>query len=328
MNIKKGTITTDRFLVPYRLYGQGAQLIVCVNAVQQTMAAWRSVIGYFAGSYRLLLFDFPGQGRGQILSGPAEVSLDEQVQVLHRVVLEQNFRGKCHVVGASWGSIIVAVFAARFPALVDKIILASFGVKTNERLLGIIGAAQGLHDGGEIDKVAALIINTFGRHLSETFKKKLSDQFGSISKNQFLTLYEHGRALQRTQRLEDVVDLSSIKADTMIINGVKDEILNVDDIYTAAAQIPRCRIEIVAGVGHFLHNENDNVLPIYRRFLATRSRSPAMRRDRKCKARTGVAAVGGNNRRAKSDRANRASNLAATTVADPGATTASYYKGK
>jgi pimeloyl-ACP methyl ester carboxylesterase len=219
--------------------------------------------------------------------------LDEQVQVLHRVLLEQNVRRKCHVVGASWGSIVVAVFAARFPELVDKIILASFGVRTNEQLLDIIGAAQRLHDAGEIDKVAELIIRTFGRHLSETFKKRLSDQFGSMSKDQFLTLYEHGRALQRIRRLEEVVELSSIEADTMIINGAKDEILNVAEIYAAAGQIPRCRIEIVAGVGHFLHNENDKVLPIYQRFLATTSRSPSMRRDRKCKAGTRASTVGG-----------------------------------
>jgi hypothetical protein len=82
MNVKKGTITTDRFLIPYRVYGQGEQFMVCVNAVQQTMAAWRSVIGYFAERWRLLLFDFPGQGRGRILSGATEVSLDEQIQVL------------------------------------------------------------------------------------------------------------------------------------------------------------------------------------------------------------------------------------------------------
>jgi pimeloyl-ACP methyl ester carboxylesterase len=286
MNTKKGIITTDRFRVPYRVYGEGARLMVCVNAVQQTMAAWRSVIGYFGGDYRLLLFDFPGQGRGRILSGPAEVSLDEQVQVLHRVLLEQNFRGKCHVVGASWGSIVVAVFAARFPQLVDKIILASFGVKTNEKLLNIIGAAQRLHDTGEIDKVAELIISTFGRHLSETFKKRLSDQFGNISKDQFLTLYEHGRALQRIRRLEEVVDLSSISANTLIINGAKDEILDVAEVCAAARQIARCRIRIVPGVGHFLHNENEAVLPIYKKFLASHARSGSKNRLKPSKGMT------------------------------------------
>jgi hypothetical protein len=67
MNVKKGVINSDRFLVPYRVYGRGDQFLVCVNAAQQTMAAWRSVVGYFSETYRLLLFDFPGQGRAQIL---------------------------------------------------------------------------------------------------------------------------------------------------------------------------------------------------------------------------------------------------------------------
>jgi hypothetical protein len=43
-------------------------------------------------------------------------------------------------------------------------------------------------------------------------------------------LYEHGNALQAIQRLDEVVDLRRIKADTVIINGEKDEILDVADI--------------------------------------------------------------------------------------------------
>lgn len=256
------------------------------------MAAWRSVVGYFSETYRLLLFDFPGQGRAQILSGSANVSLNEQIQVLHQVLLEQNPPGKSHVVGASWGSIIVAVFAARFPELVDKIILASFGIRTNQKLLELIGAGQRVHDEGQVEKVAELIIKTFGQHLNETFKKRLYDQFRSISKEQFVTFYEHGKSLQAIQRLEDVVDLRLIKAESLIINGENDDILDPADLKVASAQIVRCQIKIVPGVGHFLQNENDDVLPIYRRFLALPFQSRSQDTKEKSKPFAGAAAVG------------------------------------
>ena len=62
--VGKGEVKLGRFLVPYRLYGTGGRFMVCVNAAQQPMAAWRPVVSYFLKDYRLLLFDFPGQGGG------------------------------------------------------------------------------------------------------------------------------------------------------------------------------------------------------------------------------------------------------------------------
>ena len=111
MNKIRGEITVGRFQIPYRLFGRGSRFLVCVNGAQQTMAAWRPVVTYFSEDYRLLLFDFPGQGRAQIISGSAVVSLDEQVEVLHQVLAAQNVPEKSIVAGASWGGVVVAAFA-------------------------------------------------------------------------------------------------------------------------------------------------------------------------------------------------------------------------
>ena len=151
MKIRKGQLKVDRFLVPFRTYGNASQFIVCVNGAQQTMASWKSVVSYFSKDYSLALFDFPGQGRAQTLSGPTAVSLDEQVMVLRQVLLAQNAPGKVNVVGASWGGIVVAVFAARHPELVDKIILASFGVMVSEKMLKVIRKGKELFENGKGD---------------------------------------------------------------------------------------------------------------------------------------------------------------------------------
>jgi hypothetical protein len=47
-----------------------------------------------------------------------------------------------------------------------------------------------------------------------------------------------------------------------------DTVMDLDDITLAAAQIANCLVKIVPGVGHFLHNESDDVLSIYRTFLS------------------------------------------------------------
>ena len=267
MNITRGEITVGRFLIPYRLFGQGSRFLVCVNGAQQTMAAWRPVVTYFSTDYRLLLFDFPGQGRAQIISGSAVVTLDEQVEVLHQVLSAQNAPEKSIVAGASWGGVVVAAFAARFPHLVDKIILASFGIRVNEKLVQAIKDGQRLNGTATGEQVAGVIIKYFGQHLNESFKKKMYDQFKNIKKEQLENFHAHGQLLEATMHINEVVDLRSIKAQTLIINGEMDTVMDIEDITLAAAQIPNCVVKIVPGVGHFLHNESDAVLGIYRAFL-------------------------------------------------------------
>jgi pimeloyl-ACP methyl ester carboxylesterase len=242
--------------------------MVCVNAAQQSMAAWRPVVTYFSKDYRLLLFDFPGQGRAQIISGSTVVTLDEQVEVLHQVLSAQNAPGKSIVAGASWGGIVVAGFASRFPHLVDKIILASFGIRVSEKLVQAIREGQQLNGTATGGQVADVIIKYFGQHLNEAFKKKLYDQFRNIKKEHLENFHAHGQLLENTKHIDEVVDLHSIKAQTLIINGEMDTVMDLDDINLAAAQIANCTVKIIPGVGHFLHNESDDVLSIYRAFLA------------------------------------------------------------
>jgi pimeloyl-ACP methyl ester carboxylesterase len=268
MNISRGEITVGRFRIPYRLFGQGSRFLVCVNGAQQTMAAWRPVVTYFSKDYRLLLFDFPGQGRAQIISGSAVVTLDEQVEVLHQVLSAQNAPEKSIVAGASWGGVVVAVFASRFPHLVDKIILASFGIRVNEKLVQAIREGQQLNGTATGEQVASVIIKYFGQHLNEAFKKKMYDQFKNIKKEQLENFHAHGQLLEATMHINEVVDLHSIKAQTLIINGEMDTVMDLEDITVAAAQIANCVVKIVPGVGHFLHNESDDVLRIYRDFLS------------------------------------------------------------
>ena len=267
MKVAKGELKIDRFVVPFRVYGEGRQFFVCVNGVQQTMAAWRSVVNYFSQGYRIVLFDMPGQGRAKIVSGPKNVAVDEQVRVLHQILSSQNGPGKAIVAGASWGGIVVAIFASRYPAMVDKIILASFGIKASDKLLALIREGMRLHKSGRADEVAGIIIKYFGEHLSKSFKKRVYDQFKNINEEQFETLYGHGKLLITTQHINEVVDLSTIKARTLIINGAKDTILDLEDVATASAQISDCQFSLVPGVGHFLHNENEEVLRIYKDFL-------------------------------------------------------------
>ncbi len=267
MKTIKGQLALGRFEVPYRVYGEAASTIVCISGAKQTMAAWRSFISHFVSDYSVVVFDLPGQGRSKILSGSPGVTFDEQVDVLYRVVESTNRNGRVHLAAASWGTIISAALAARHPELVDKMILGSFGAKPSKAVIEVIKAGQRLFDGDKTSEIAPLMIENFGQFIPESHKKQMIDQFRLMSREQFLSFYEHCSFIEQASDIADFVDLASIRASTLIVTGEYDPILDVADIEAASLRIPDCEFRMVPGAGHFLHWEKADILHIYSDFL-------------------------------------------------------------
>ena len=268
MKTIKGQLALGRFVVPYRVYGEAERTIVCISGAKQTMAAWRSFVSHFVSDYSVVVFDLPGQGRSRILSGSPGVTFDEQVDVLHSVVKSTNRNGTVHLAAASWGTIISAALAARHPELVDKMILGSFGAKPSKAVIEVIKAGQRLFDGDQTSEIAPLMIEVFGQYIPEAHKKQMIDQFRHMSHEQFLSFYEHCSFIEQASDIAEFVDLSSIKASTLIVSGEYDSILDVSDVEEASLRIPDCEFRLVRGAGHFLHWEKADILQIYSDFFA------------------------------------------------------------
>ena len=75
MKTLKGVLDHDRFRVPYRCYGDRKDVLLCVSGALQTMAVWRTVARRFVNDFTVVVFDMPGVGRGEIVSGSHQVSV-------------------------------------------------------------------------------------------------------------------------------------------------------------------------------------------------------------------------------------------------------------
>jgi pimeloyl-ACP methyl ester carboxylesterase len=268
MKIRKGEIKVGRFLVPYRIYGDHGETIICVSGAQQTMAAWRSVVSYFSNEYVVVVFDLPGQRKGGILSGYKPITMDEQIEIVRQIKLRSGDNKSINLAGSSWGAIIAAAFASRYPEFVDKIILGSFGIRPSKRLLETIKKGKELYGNGKTHEVGNLIIRSFGQRLPKAYKKRIYKQFNGIDEECAQAFYAHSELMESVSSIHDIVDLRSIKAKTLIINGEEDAILDLEDMNIAATQIPDCETRVVADTGHFLHLEREDILDIYRDFLS------------------------------------------------------------
>jgi len=262
----KEVLHTGRFMIPYRIYENKGPHIICVNGVQQSMAMWLTFVARFRRDYRIVLFDFPNQGKGKIISGPSQVSLVEQVGILKEMMDKTGISRDAKLCAASWGGVIAVAFASKYPNRVKRLILASLGTKPNKKMVETIKKGASLHMNNR-DQMAHTLIKSFGESLPAKMKESIINQFRNMKEVNLQAFYEHGLFVIASKQLSEIVDLSAIKEKTILLNGENDTIIDLDDVKFLASQIPDCELKIIKGVGHFLHMENEKVLDIYAEIL-------------------------------------------------------------
>jgi len=234
--------------------------------VQQSMAMWHSFICRYAPYYRLVLFDFPGQGKGKVVSGPVFVTLDEQVDILLEVKKATGANNNMTICSASWGGIVAMAFASQYHNAAKKLCLASLGTKANDKMVETIRMGSKI-DHRDRQKMADILIESFGQNLPDNIKKKIVNQFQTMSGENLRAFYEHGLFVISTKKIGDLINLSNITAETFLIHGEKDTIIDLEDVNFLASQIPNCEVKIVKGAGHFLHMEREDIFDVYEDIL-------------------------------------------------------------
>ncbi len=263
---EKGIINYKRFSIPYRVYGQGED-IICINGAQQSTAMWFSFLKYFHNKYKITLFDFPHQGKAKVNKGSTSVSLDEQVDILYSVMDKLRIK-RPTLCSASWGGVIALLFALKYPKGLGRLVLASIGLRPSAQM------REAILNGISVEKndrrrMAQVIINSFGNRLPDKVKKQVRLQFELMSDEKIEAFSEHGLSVLLKDSLEKVLPLDKIKTPTIIIYGKEDMIINYEDAKELADKLPDGKIEVVNDTGHFLHLEDERVLKIYEDVLAS-----------------------------------------------------------
>lgn len=267
MKTSKEVLEHGRFRIPFRRYGDHPNVLICVSGVLQTMAVWRAVAKRFSRHFSVIIFDMPGVGRSEILSGGAHVTVDEQMDVVHALIERAEAVGELTLAGSSWGTAIATAYAVRYPDAVQQLVLSSFGMKPNEEMRRIIEHAQELYDTRNYAAGADLIIRMFGEQIGPTYKRQIESQFAGLSDASAESFHEHCRNILSLGHLEEALDLSRIRARTLIVNGARDRIIDLEDMWLAQRLIPDCQCILVEDVGHFLHFERPEVLDDYEAFM-------------------------------------------------------------
>ncbi len=265
--IEDGKLFLGRFTVPFKVYGDDGPLIVCVNGSMQTMSNWRAVIEVLLPNYRVLTFDFPGQLRASIEYGSAQLTLEEQVMVLQSVVNEVAPREQVGIVSSSWGGAPSLCYSSLYREKVKALLIGGFGAFASGKIIEVVKVGRKLLEDGEIEKAGRYLVESFGFTLSSTYQSKIACQFQKLREEDLEILVHHIEYFLSRNHIYEVVELDKISAETLVICGDADPIVSVDSARELALSIPKSELQIISGVGHFLHFEKRDLLHNYKVFL-------------------------------------------------------------
>lgn len=254
-----------RFKIPYRIYGTdhpGRPPLVCVNGAQQSMAAWKSLINHFKRKCRVVVFDFPGQGRGDTVSGGDRISLNEQVDVLGAVLDRTVGNRNVNIMASSWGGAPVCAYLADNQHRVEKVILAGFGLRLNEYLKAKIRQGQREIMNGNFAECGRIIIRSMGQGLPAAMQRQIAAQFAEIKESHMRSFHEH-MLWSMDLNLSSLIDFSAIKASILILCGELDRIVDKNSLLELHDRLPDSRLRFLPDTGHFLHFEDRTILNIY-----------------------------------------------------------------
>jgi len=266
--LNRGELNIGRFTIPYCIFGNGAKVIIAINGAQQSCVSWFPVAKYFAlnGGFSFVCFDLPGQGRAKINNGLKETTIDEQINIINAVSERFSPDMPFYMISASWGTVIAAIYAGRFPGKVAKKILLSFALKPNKLLMETVIKGRELEEAGQTRELAELFIDAFGLKLADAKKNSMIDQFLSLPEEHFKQLHNQSIYIENYECLNLETHLRNIRAETITINGEDDPISEGAEY--ACSIIPFAEYISIPGAGHFLHYENPEIISLYFDFFS------------------------------------------------------------
>jgi pimeloyl-ACP methyl ester carboxylesterase len=222
-----------------------------------------SLVRFFAGNgYAVWLLDIAGYGSSEKVPNGFTPNSDyaaEDIAAAARVILKESNTAKLDVLGWSWGTVTGGRFAAKYPELVNKLVLYA-------------PIVAGLADIAVADAYHA---NDWA-HAADDFQKNAdgSINFAIIEPavaNTYIAncwLYDGagspngGRRDLLVAPTKRLIPTAEIKAPTLLILGDKDDYVSVALAQEALATLANGELKVIAGGAHAMMMEK----PYYKDF--------------------------------------------------------------
>lgn len=247
--------TSDNLNLYYELQGnpEAKEIVVFLNGLTQTTAAWFFVLPFFKENYKIVLIDLIFQGQSD--KPDAWRDFDQHAKDVSNALAQEKIM-KANFIGISYGSLVAQHLAVNYPLLVNKLILIStFAHKTP------------YYEAIELSWWRALEFGGYNLMLDIMLPSILSEDYFSqpiipiqLMKDARLDLNQNKQAIfslmRATKERKDYrTELEKITAATLIIQGEKDLLLPIHMAEEVHKHINSSKLSIIANAGHTLNLE-------------------------------------------------------------------------
>lgn len=222
----------------YSVEGRGEPVVLLHGwgASSQSLAPLCEAL---ADAFRVLAVDLPGFGWSQ--APPAAWGIAEYAGHVERLLQEAGV-GRAALVGHSFGGRIAISLAARQPALVSRLVLvASAGTRPRRRAGYYVRVA--------IAKLARRFFSLPG--WGATGERIIARVSGRLGSRDYRAAGPMRPTLVKVVNEDLTPLLPAIQAPTLILWGDQDQEVPKSAMETMADRIPRSRLVVFGGAGHF-----------------------------------------------------------------------------
>lgn len=210
-------------------------------------AAWAGQIPYFSAlGHRAIAWDQPGYGDAALVE-PYDL---QQVAGALRRLIESLGGGPAVLVGHSMGGMIAQEAYARFPQLVQALVLGftspSFGGGSREFVEKFVAARIAPLDAGEgMPQIAARLMPTMRGSMSQPAALAQAERIMAG-----IPPATYRKAVQLLTTFDRREQLAGIRVPTLLIAGADDRTAPASVLERMAQQIPGAEYVLLAGCGH------------------------------------------------------------------------------
>lgn len=242
------SINVNGLEVYYTEQGSGDETMVFGHGLLMDTSMWDAVAPQFANQYRVICFDFRGQGK---TADPGQgYGIDTLVTDVSAFIQAISTK-PVHYVGLSMGGMVGLPLAARHPDLLRSLVLLDTSAQAEPRLNRIKYAVMTaiVKTFGVKPLVPAMLPLMFGK---STLNNPAKREIISYWKQKLLALKKTivGPVSGVTKRRDITSELVNIRCPTLMIVGDEDQTTTLSCAENIVAYIANVELKIIPQCGH------------------------------------------------------------------------------
>ena len=240
-------------------YGPGP-VVVLLHGFPLDHAMWHHQRDEVGALYRVIAPDLRGQGKTPAPEGPYSIDemADDVIETLDALQLEEPVA----IGGLSMGGYVALSIAARYPGRLKGLMFLNTraGADSPEAAKGREALRRKMEEAGSVEPVVEAM---FGRLFSEATRRDHPEEIARLhrraSHGSMLGIAGAMQAL--ATRPDRTADLAGIDTPTLVVAGLEDVFVPIDEARSMAAAIPGTRRLVeVADAGHLAPLEKPKVV--------------------------------------------------------------------